>query len=338
MMSNNRVLEVEGLSTTFGTRERGVKAVREFGITVEAGQMVGLVGESGSGKSVSMMSVAGLVQHSGGWVSSGSVKFKGQDMLAMSRSELRRFRGKHIGMIFQDPMTSLNPVMPIGHQITEPMRRYLDLRGKAARRRAIELLNLVRLPEAERRLGQYPHELSGGMRQRVMIAMAMACDPELLIADEPTTALDVTVQAQILELIKDAASERSMSVILISHDLGVIAGVADRVQVMYYGRVVESGTVYDVLQRPRHPYTIGLLNSSPRPDQGRQSRLEAIPGTPPDLDRPPTGCAFLPRCRYGVSACGEIPPLSVVGDSDGPGDGQHVACWVDVANASNEGH
>lgn len=325
------LLAVRGLSTEFHDHDAGVvKAVRDFSLTIHPGETVGLVGESGSGKSVSMLSVMGLIRHMGGRTASGTAVFEGEDLLGLPPRRLRKIRGARIGMIFQDPMTSLNPVLTIGHQLAEPLREHLGLNRSAARRRAVELLDQVRIPDAARRLRAYPHELSGGMRQRVMIALALACDPVLLIADEPTTALDVTVQAQILELIKLAASERHMAVVLISHDLGVIAGLADRVTVMYFGRVIETGTARDVLKRPRHPYTLGLLRSSPRIDGERVAVLDAIPGAPPELGNPPEGCAFRPRCPFADDdLASQEPPLRRIDDPAADGE-RFAACWTDL--------
>lgn len=326
------VLAVTNLSTQFPSHNGPLTAVRDFNIVVRPGETVGLVGESGSGKSVSMMTVMGLIGHTGGIVASGTALFEGNDLLKMSRRALRSLRGRRIGMIFQDPMTSLNPVMTVGQQLAEPMRKHLKLSKNAAAKRSVELLDLVRIPDPKRRLKNYPHEMSGGMRQRVMIALALACDPVLLIADEPTTALDVTVQAQILELIKESSRERNMAVVLISHDLGVIAGLADRLSVMYFGSIVESGNVRDVIKHPRHPYTLGLLRSSPRIDGERRALLDAIPGSPPDLDSPPPGCAFHPRCPFAVERSHrEAPHLRQVHDST-PEAGHRAACWVDLTD------
>jgi oligopeptide/dipeptide ABC transporter ATP-binding protein len=329
------VLTVTGLSTQFVDPTAGpVLAVRDFTLSVRPGETVGLVGESGSGKSVSLLSVLGLVRYTGGRVVSGTAIFEGKDLLTMSRREMRAVRGRRIGMIFQDPMTSLNPVMTIGRQLAEPLRKHLGLSASAAKKRSLELLDMVRIPDARHRLRSYPHELSGGMRQRVMIALALACDPVLLVADEPTTALDVTVQAQILELIREASRERNMAVVLISHDLGVIAGLADRVSVMYFGSMVESGSVRQVLKHTRHPYTLGLLRSSPRIDREPQRILDAIPGSPPELDAAIAGCAFRPRCPFAVDRCAtDSPPLRLAADS-APENPQLTACWVDLHDRS----
>jgi oligopeptide/dipeptide ABC transporter ATP-binding protein len=332
--TNEELLRVEGLSTNFHDPEHGaVRAVKNVSLSVRPGETLGLVGESGSGKSVTMMSVMGLIKYSGGRVVSGQAYFEGQDLLTMSPKQLREVRGARIGMIFQDPMTCLNPVLTIGRQLAEPLRKHLGLDKAAARRKVLELLDIVHIPDPLRRIRAFPHELSGGMRQRVMIAMALACDPVLLIADEPTTALDVTVQAQILELIGEAARERNMAVVLISHDLGVIAGLADRIAVMYSGSVVETGAARDVLKHPRHPYTVGLLRSSPRLDGERLRVLNAIPGAPPDIGNPPPGCSFQPRCPIAVDkSAHSAPPLRrIAGDTSD----HFSACWVDLDDNTN---
>jgi oligopeptide transport system ATP-binding protein len=328
------LLRVEHLSTEFRDAEHGaLRAVRDVSLTVRPGETLGLVGESGSGKSVTMMSVLGLIRYTGGRVVSGEAWFDGQDLLRLSQRELRRIRGRRIGMIFQDPMTSLNPVLTVGYQISEAVRKHLQLSAGAARKRALELLDLVRIPDARRRLTSFPHEMSGGMRQRVMIAMALSCDPALLIADEPTTALDVTVQAQILDLIGGLAREMDMGIVLISHDLGVIAGLADRVAVMYAGSIVETGPARQVFKHTRHPYTLGLLRSSPRIDAPRTRLLPAIGGTPPDPAMPPAGCPFHPRCPFRYDQClAEHPPLRTAPPTGALG--HRTACWVDLEDGA----
>jgi oligopeptide transport system ATP-binding protein len=328
------LLRVENLSTEFGDPEHGaVQAVREVSFTVRPGETLGLVGESGSGKSVTMMSVLGLIRYTGGRVVAGEAWFDGRDLLQLPQRELRKIRGRQIGLIFQDPMTSLNPVLTVGYQIGEALRKHLDLSRSAARQRAVELLDMVRIPDPARRLGNFPHEMSGGMRQRVMIAMALSCDPALLIADEPTTALDVTVQAQILDLIGGLAREMDMGIVLISHDLGVIAGLADRVAVMYAGSIVETGPARQVFKHTRHPYTLGLLRSSPRIDAPRTRLLPAIGGTPPDPATPPAGCPFHPRCPFHYDQClAERPPLRTAPPTGALG--HRTACWVDLEDGA----
>jgi oligopeptide/dipeptide ABC transporter ATP-binding protein len=329
------LLRVEDLTTDFYSveRRRSFTAVREVGLAIRPGETLGLVGESGSGKSVTMMSILGLVGYGGGRVSRGRVWFEGEDLLSLPPADLRRIRGGKIGAIFQDPMTSLNPVLTIGWQLTESLRTHLGMGGHVARARAVELLEMVRIPDARRRLHSYPHELSGGMRQRVMIALALSCNPKLLLADEPTTALDVTVQAQILELIAQFAHERRMAVLIISHDFGVIARLADRVAVMYAGSLVETAAANELFKHPRHPYTLGLLRSQPRLDVPRNETLPAIRGSPPDpIDRV-AGCPFQPRCPFAVDRCkAEEPHLRAVSWN---GEEPHrAACWVDLDDSS----
>jgi oligopeptide/dipeptide ABC transporter ATP-binding protein len=281
------------------------------------------VGESGCGKSVSALSIMRLVAAPAGRISTGRILFKGRDLLTLSEEEMRRVRGREIAMIFQEPMTSLNPVLTIGRQLTEGLETHLGLATGAARTRAVELLGMVGIPDPARRLPQYPHQFSGGMRQRMMIAMALACEPALVLADEPTTALDVTIQAQILELMKDLSRRLGVAMLMITHNLGVVARYADRVNVMYAGRIIERGSAREVYGRPRHPYTLGLLRSVPRLDEPRRARLNPIDGQPPDLTRLPAGCAFAPRCAFRVERClTEIPPLRMIGEA------AHVsACW-----------
>ena len=303
------LLEVKDLSTYFFTPEGVVKAVDGISYDLQEGETLGLVGESGCGKSVSALSIMRLIQRPGRTVG-GEVTFNGQDLLALDDSEMRRIRGKDMAMIFQEPMTSLNPVLTIGKQLTEALILHLGLDQHAANDRAGELLEMVGIPEGAGRLADYPHQFSGGMRQRVMIAMALSCDPKMLIADEPTTALDVTIQAQILELVKKLGEETGTAVLIITHNLGVVARYADRVNVMYAGKIIERGTAREIYTNPRHPYTIGLLNSVPRLDEPRKEQLAPIEGSPPDLIGLPIGCAFRPRCKYAIDRCAvEYPPL-----------------------------
>jgi peptide/nickel transport system ATP-binding protein len=308
------LLAIEDLQTHFFTRVGVVRAVDGVSYAVEAGETLAVVGESGCGKSVTALSILRLVPSPPGRIVGGAIRFEGVDLLQIGEGEMRRIRGNEISMIFQEPMTSLNPVLTVSRQITETLILHQGLRARAAAARAIEMLRLVRIPEPERRARQYPHELSGGMRQRVMIAMALACHPKLLIADEPTTALDVTIQAQILDLMRELKSEIGAAIILITHDLGVVAEMAQRVVVMYAGRKVEEAPVGDLFRRPQHPYTLGLLASVPRlgATLGRAEppRLAEIPGTVPSLRDPIVGCAFSPRCAYATERCSrEAPPL-----------------------------
>jgi oligopeptide transport system ATP-binding protein len=291
-----KLLEVRNLKTQFFTQDGVVHAVNGISYHVDTGETVAIVGESGSGKSVGVMSLIRLIPQPPGKIVDGEVFFDGQDLLKLKEDELRDIRGNRIAMIFQDPMTSLNPVLTIGRQITESLELHLHMNKEQARKRAVQLLEMVGIPGADSRLDDYPHQFSGGMRQRVMIAMGLSCDPQLLIADEPTTALDVTIQAQIVDLVRRLQDELGMAIIWITHDLGVVAGMADRVLVMYSGFIVEEGNVNDLYAHPRHPYTLGLLRSIPRLDLGRQKRLIPIDGLPPDLLEPPTHCPFAPRC------------------------------------------
>jgi peptide/nickel transport system ATP-binding protein len=314
------LLQVRNLEVTFVTARGELRAIRGVDIDVESGEVLGLVGESGCGKSVTMLAVMGLLPPS--VRVAGSIRFRGMELVGRPQKDMAALRGARIGMIFQDPMTALNPVLAIGAQIAEAIRIHdRRISGRDAAGRAVALLRQVAIPYAERRALQYPHELSGGMRQRAMIAMAMANEPELLIADEPTTALDVTVQAQIIELLQRLRETHRMGLALISHDLGIVAGAADRVAIMYAGRIVERGGVDDVFYRPRHPYTQGLLASLPQLESGRihgrAARLAAIEGTPPSLSARPAGCAFHPRCRHAVERCRvEEPTLRPIGGSD----------------------
>jgi peptide/nickel transport system ATP-binding protein len=313
------LLEIENLEVHFTTRSGTVQGARGVTLHVGYGETLGLVGESGSGKSVTAQAVMGLIT-TPGEVVGGDVRWKGRSLFgAEGKGYLREIRGKEISMIFQDPMTSLNPVFTVGAQITEVLTHHLGMNKAKARDRAIELLDLVEIPAPSSRLKQYPHEFSGGMRQRVMIAMALACEPELLIADEPTTALDVTIQAQILELLADLQKQLNLSVIMITHDLGVIAHLCHRVAVMYAGKIVEVAQSDDLFEHPVHPYTQGLLRATPRPDEVTE-RMIAIDGVPPNLISPPTGCAFFPRCPNATPECASHPPLTLFGD-------RQVCCW-----------
>ncbi|MGI6189170.1 MAG: ABC transporter ATP-binding protein [Clostridiales bacterium] len=318
----DKLLEIKDLHTSFFTHVGEVKAVRGINIDVHQGEAVGIVGESGCGKSVTSLSVMRLVP-SPGKIIKGQIYFKGEDLLQKSEKEMQKIRGNKIAMIFQDPMTSLNPVYTIGDQLIEPLRLHKNLDKKAARREAVELLREVRIPDPEKRLNQYPHEFSGGMRQRVMIAMALSCQPELIIADEPTTALDVTIQAQILELMKELREKFNSSIMLITHDLGIVADLCSRIVVMYAGIIVEEGSVRDIFYNPKHPYTWGLLKSIPKVNMTSRQRLIPIDGQPPDLLKPPAGCPFVPRCRYAMRICQEqCPGLYSVSDD------HNAACWL----------
>lgn len=317
------LLDVRHLETRFFTRSGTVCAVNDVSFQVNEGETVGIVGESGSGKSITVLSVLRLIPHPPGKITGGQVLFAGRDLLTLPEKEMRDLRGNRIAMIFQDPMTSLNPVLRVEKQLTESLRLHLGMTGAEARERAIALLDHVGIPAAAERIRNYPHQFSGGMRQRVMIAMGLACNPRLLIADEPTTALDVTIQAQIVELVKQLRQELGMAVIWITHDLSLLAGIADRILVMYAGQIVEQAPLHALYSNPRHPYTIGLLQSMPRLDEQRQARLKPIPGMPPDLTDYPQGCPFATRCQFAIDRCREAdPPLEPVAE------GHAVACWV----------
>jgi oligopeptide/dipeptide ABC transporter ATP-binding protein len=318
------LLEVNNLKTYFFTRSGVVKAVNDVTFFMQPGETLGVVGESGCGKSVTALSVMRLIASPPGKIVSGDITFDGESILEKSQEELSELRGSKISMIFQDPMTSLNPVFTVGYQIAETVKRHRkDVSNDQAWRRAVEMLDLVRIPDARHRARNYPHEFSGGMRQRVMIAIALACNPRLLIADEPTTALDVTIQAQVLELMKGLSQEFGTAVMLITHDLGVVAGTCQRVNVMYAGSIVESAPVKQIFETPAHPYTVGLLESIPRLDDQRSERLTPIAGQPPDLVNPPTGCPYAPRCPKVQPRCRqEMPPLIKVGRGD-----QVAACF-----------
>ncbi len=320
------LLKVSNLTTVFKIEDGILRAVDDVSFTLNEGETLGIVGESGSGKSVTSLSIMRLVPAPGGEITGGAIEFQGQDLLKLDDRKMRALRGNRIAMIFQDPMTSLNPVLTVGRQLTEAISLHLKLDKAGAQKRAVELLARVGIPSPESRLKQYPHEFSGGMRQRVMIAMALSCNPALLIADEPTTALDVTIQAQILEVINGLKRELGMSVIMITHDLGVVAGMADRIVVMYAGRVVEEGTTRDVLKNPRMPYTIGLLRSIPRLDDGDDRRLTPIRGGPPNVAKLIRGCPFAPRCDYAVDGTCDTkaPPLREVSPH------HRAACHFDI--------
>jgi peptide/nickel transport system ATP-binding protein/oligopeptide transport system ATP-binding protein len=320
------VLDVRGLKTVFRTRAGEIHAVNTVSFDLRPGELLGVVGESGSGKSVTMMSLMGLLPSPPADIRGGQVIFDGNDLLRCSDDHLRSVRGAGIGFIFQDPMTSLNPVFTVGYQIMEPLRRHMGMDKARARQRAQELLELVGIPDAARRLRDYPHQFSGGMRQRVMIAIALACDPKVLIADEPTTALDVTIQAQIIELVRELRTKLGMAIVWITHDLGVVAGIADRVMVMYGGQIVEQGPVKEVFARPQHPYTRALLQTVPAVRGERAAKLRVIEGQPPILSAEPSCCPFLARCTHGFDRCGRENPRRYP-----VGNGHDVACFWDPA-------
>jgi oligopeptide transport system ATP-binding protein len=321
------LLQVDGLETQFKTQQGVVHAVNGVSFGLKEGETLGVVGESGCGKSVTVMSLLKLIPTPPGKIVNGTAVFSGHDLLKMSSEEIRFVRGAQISIVFQDPMTSLNPVLTIGQQLEEPLMLHVGMNRPQARVRAAELLALVGIPKGKDRLNDYPHQFSGGMRQRVMIAMALSCSPQILIADEPTTALDVTIQAQIIELVKRLRDELGMAVIWITHDLGVIAGLADRVIVMYGGLIIEEAPVKELYSNPSHPYTIGLIGSLPRVDETEHKRLDSIEGLPPILYEMPTSCPFAPRCKWALEKCWkENPPLKGI-----TSDSSHlIACWVDV--------
>ena len=327
------VLDVKGLKTVFRTRGGEVHAVNTVSFHVAPGEVLGVVGESGSGKSVTMMSLIGLLPSPPAEVRAGEVLLNGRDILKVSRDELRDIRGGRIGFVFQDPMTSLNPVFTVGMQIMEPLRRHLGMSRAQAGTRAAELLDLVGIPDARERLASYPHQFSGGMRQRVMIAIALSCDPDVLIADEPTTALDVTIQAQILELVKGLRQKLGMAIIWITHDLGVIAGIADRVMVMYGGQVVEQAPVKALFANPQHPYTRALLKTLPALTGAREKRLQVIEGQPPMMLANPVACPFRDRCAHAIDRCARENPQRRAVDGQTVGRGHDVAChWTPEAS------
>lgn len=316
-------MEVKNLKVEFHTYAGIVHAVRGVSFYLDRGETLAIVGESGCGKSVSAQALMGLIPTPPGRITNGWIQFRGRKIQAANEKELAQLRGSHMGMIFQDPMTSLNPTMTIGRQIMEGLKRHRRLNPEKARAQALEMLSLVGIPRPTERINHYPHQFSGGMRQRVMIAIALACRPTVLIADEPTTALDVTIQAQILELLKSVQQQLGTSIILITHDMGVVAALADRILVMYAGEIVEEGRTDQVFYRPQHPYTLALLGSIPRLDASGRSKLAAIPGTPPDLFRPPVGCAFAPRCSRTMQVCLEMPPETQIVEAE------HAAgCWL----------
>jgi oligopeptide transport system ATP-binding protein len=320
----NPLLAVEDLHVEFSTRRGTVYAVNGVSFEIAGGETLGIVGESGCGKSVTSLAILGLLARNGR-VSGGRALFEGQDLIRQNERALRRVRGREIAMIFQDPMTSLNPVLTIGRQIREALETHFDMDRKDAERRAAELLDRVGIPQANARIRDYPHQFSGGMRQRAMIAMALACEPKLLIADEPTTALDVTIQAQILDLLRELVAEENAALILITHDLGVVAGMCERVNVMYGGMFMETGGAEQLFGRPRHPYTLGLLQSVPRLDAARRTRLHPIEGAPPNMLQPPAACPFQPRCRYEIALSRvEVPQLVEIEP------GHKVACFNPV--------
>ena len=316
------LLQVRDLTTYFYTDDGVVKAVDGISYDLEVGETLGVVGESGCGKTVSALSLLRLVPSPPGKIVRGEVLFEGKDLLQVDDEEIRHVRGNKIAMIFQEPMTSLNPVLTIGRQLTEALELHLKMDSRASGRRAIELLEMVGIPEAPTRVNDYPHQFSGGMRQRVMIAMALSCNPKLLLADEPTTALDVTIQAQVLEILARLSRELGTAVIIITHNLGVVARYADRVNVMYAGKFIETADAKDLYTKPRHPYTLGLLKSVPRLDHERKTKLDPIEGLPPDLINAPPGCPFYPRCSYRIDKCAEeMPPAMMVAER------HHAACW-----------
>ena len=316
------LLQVRDLKTYFFTDDGVVKAVDGISYDVEEGETLGLVGESGCGKSVSALSLLRLIPNPPGRIVGGEVIYEGEDLLKVDEEEIRHIRGNKIAMVFQEPMTSLNPVLTIGRQMTEALELHLKMDHNASRRRAVQLLEMVGIPEGEARVDDNPHQFSGGMRQRVMIAMALSCNPKLVLADEPTTALDVTIQAQVLEILARLSRELGTAVVIITHNLGVVARYADRVNVMYAGKIVESASAKELYARPRHPYTVGLLKSVPRLEEVRKQKLEVIEGSPPDLIRMGKGCSFYPRCTFRIDRCAEeMPPLMQVADR------HHAACW-----------
>jgi oligopeptide transport system ATP-binding protein len=324
------VLEVRDLKTYFHTKDCTIYAVNGVSFYLKEGELLSIVGESGSGKSVTIKSLLRLIPIPPGDIVSGSALFENQDLISLDQDHLNRVRGKKIGYIFQDPMTSLNPVLTIGQQIMEPMKTHLNVSGDEAKKRTVTILEMIGFPKAASRLGDYPHQLSGGMRQRVMIAIALSCNPKILLADEPTTAIDVTIQAQIIEVIKGLRKEFNMSIIWITHDLGIVAGIADRVMVMYGGFIVESAPVTSIYATPRHPYTQGLLGSLPKLGQEKSERLVNIQGQPPILTCIPTCCPFSPRCQYAFQKCmEENPSLRPISSS------QEVACWWAFENGEH---
>ncbi len=328
-MENNHLIDIQDLRVSFFTPGGEVQAVRGVSWFLNEGEALGIVGESGSGKSVSVYAIMRLLQHPGR-VTGGSIRFNGTDILSLSEDDMRKIRGNDIAMIFQDPMTSLNPVYTVGNQICEPLKLHRNMKGKRARERAIELLGMVGIPNPARRLKQYPFEFSGGMRQRAMISMALACEPKLLIADEPTTALDVTIQAQILEIMKDLKNRRNMSIVLITHDLGIVSDICDKIIIMYGGEIMEYGPIEALYSSPSHPYTNGLINSLPKIDEEVGTQLTPIEGSPVDLMHPPAGCPFAPRCEQCMKVClTEKPPYFEM-EPD-----HYSACWLHYNRKGN---
>ena len=324
------LLEVTNLSIRFRMRHGWLHAVNDLSFTLRVGETLGVVGESGCGKSVTMMSLIRMLPPAAE-ITRGAVRFQGRDLLRLPARDMRRIRGGQIGMVFQDPMTSLNPYLTIGAQMAEPLIYHQDASRDQARRRSAELLDLVGIPDSQARLREYPHQLSGGMRQRVMIAMALACEPAVLIADEPTTALDVTIQAQIVELVRELRAELDIAIIWITHDLSVVAGLVDRIMVMYAGQVAETAPVDELFDRPRHPYTRGLFGALPTLEGDAEANLRSIPGAPPSLNAQPTLCPFAPRCTHVIDRCTAAnPPLRPMREADHDADRHEVACWVDV--------
>jgi oligopeptide transport system ATP-binding protein len=322
-MNGENILQVKDLEISFNTYGGEVQAVRSVSFDLRRGETLAIVGESGSGKSVTAKSIMRLLPEANSIIKGGEAVFEGQNLLSLSEKQMQGIRGSKIAMVFQDPMTSLDPTMRVGRQITESLKKHLGMSGSRASERAVELLEMVGIPNAEDRVRQYPHQFSGGMRQRVVIAIALACDPQILIADEPTTALDVTIQAQILELLRDLQERIGTSVILITHDLGVVAQTAHRVAVMYAGKVVETGTVREIFYNPQMPYTWGLLSSIPLATADRSQDLIPIPGSPPDMLDPPTGCPFTPRCPYAMQICAEEMPDYTTFSAE-----HRAACWL----------
>lgn len=327
------LLQVRDLHTSFLTSNGEVQAVRGVSFDVEKGKTLGIVGESGSGKSVTSLSILKLLGTTGK-INSGSILLEGEELITKNKKQMREIRGRKIAMIFQDPMTSLNPLIPLGDQVGEMLWEHKkEISKKEREEKVLELFRMVRIPEPEKRVKSYPHEFSGGMRQRVMIAMALACRPDLLIADEPTTALDVSIQDQILKLMRSLQQEMGMSIMFITHDLGVVAELADRVAVMYGGLIMEEADIFEIFKNPRHPYTMGLLSSIPDMNQDKSKRLQPIPGSPPDMINPPKGCPFAPRCKYAMRICAdEMPPYVVTGEN------RRSMCWLLDAEAPKAGN
>jgi oligopeptide transport system ATP-binding protein len=329
-LNEDNILQVKDLRISFSTYAGEVEAVRDVSFDLRQGETLAIVGESGSGKTVTAKSLMRLLPEANTLIKDGEVIFEGENLLTLSEQRMQKIRGSKIAMVFQDPMTSLDPTMRVGKQIVESLRKHLGLSGQRAKERAVELLTLVGIPNPEDRVRQYPHQFSGGMRQRVVIAIALSCEPQILIADEPSTALDVTIQAQILELLRELQEQLGMSVMLITHDLGVVAHTAHRVAVMYAGKVVETGTLREVFYNPQMPYTWGLLSSIPLPTADRSQELIPIPGSPPDMLNPPKGCPFTPRCPYSMRICAEEMPEYTTFSAE-----HKAACWLHHPMAPN---